>query len=632
VVRTVSTLPGLSINTSGGRNDLLVRGGGPSENLYIINNIEIPNINHFGTQGTGSGSLSFINLDLVKNVSFSTGGFSSQYGDKMSSVLNLDLTRGRSDRFGGKALISATQYGLNLEGPISSKGNFFGSARQSYLDLIFKSAGFAFIPVYTDFNFVANYDLTDKDKLFFVGLAAIDKVDRDQSTEENKIQNAGILDNTQNQYITGLNYRHLLKNGYTDLTFNFNVFKYRFSQIDELQQEYFNSQADEMEFSTKLQHFWAINKNINLITGINYKRVINDNETFFADSVYDRNGRKLPYYELGVNQQNIIKLKSNKYAAFVSLDWQPIETLNLNFGLRADYYAFLNEKFYYSPRFAVKYNINSNNSIKFSTGIYQQSPSNVWIVNPHNKDLKALKNNMQILGWDYLIRKDYRFAIETFYKNYSNLPTGIIPNVTDYIVINNTGGSYGGQEDDFQSFGYFDMVSTGKGKAYGLELIVQKKYSKTPFFSQISLSLIKSENTAGNGITYPNSYDQRFILNINGGYILNSKWEFSGKFRYFTGLPYTPTYKPSQNPVNAGYIQNLPEEYLSGRLASAHHLDLRVDRYFTFKSTTLIVFLDIQNIYNYQIPTKPRYDFWEDSISNTNAIGILPSIGISLEF
>ena len=73
VVRTISTLPGVAVNYTGGRNDILVRGGGPSENLYVINNIDVPNINHFGTQGTGSGSLSFINLDFVDNVSFSTG-------------------------------------------------------------------------------------------------------------------------------------------------------------------------------------------------------------------------------------------------------------------------------------------------------------------------------------------------------------------------------------------------------------------------------------------------------------------------------------------------------------------------------------------------------------------------------
>ena len=197
VVRTVSTLPGVAINASGGRNDLLVRGGGPSENLYIINNIEVPNINHFGTQGNSSGSLSFVNLDFVDNITFSTGGFKARYGDKMSSVLELKMTEGRNDRFGSKLLVSATQYGLNFEGPVTDRGNFIFSARQSYLDLIFKAAGLPFVPVYTDFNFLAHYDLSPRDKLFFLGLSAIDRVNRDQSSLENRVRNSALLDNTQ---------------------------------------------------------------------------------------------------------------------------------------------------------------------------------------------------------------------------------------------------------------------------------------------------------------------------------------------------------------------------------------------------------------------------------------------------
>ena len=103
VVRAVSTLPGISVVSGQGRNDLLVRGGGPSENLYVVNGMEVPNINHFGTQGFSSGSLSFINLDFVDNVDFSSGGFGVEYGDKLSSVMSLKLRSARPDRIGGKA-------------------------------------------------------------------------------------------------------------------------------------------------------------------------------------------------------------------------------------------------------------------------------------------------------------------------------------------------------------------------------------------------------------------------------------------------------------------------------------------------------------------------------------------------
>jgi hypothetical protein len=97
-------------------------------------------------------------------------------------------------------------------------------------------------------------------------------------------------------------------------------------------------------------------------------------------------------------------------------------------------------------------------------------------------------------------------------------------------------------------------------------------------------------------------------------------------------LPYTPVYRPSENPTNPGFIQNLPEEYLSARLDAGHHLDVRVERYFYWRNWTIILFLDIQNIYNNKIPLRPRYDFWDDDVVTSSEIAVLPTIGISWEF
>ncbi len=632
VVRTVSTLPGVAINTGGGRNDLLVRGGGPSENLYVINNIVVPNINHFSTQGTSSGSLSFINLDFVDNVSFSTGSFKARYGDKMSSVLNLTMAEGRSDRLGSKFMISATQFGLNLEGPVLENGNFIFSARRSYLDFIFRAAGLSFVPEYTDFNFLMHYDLTPNDKIFLLGLAAIDRVDRDLGTPEDRVDNASLMDNTQNQFITGVNYRHLMKHGYVDLTLNSNLYQYRFNQINKEGEEYFSSESDEQEFNIKLQHYWSISKSIGLLSGLSVKNIINDNSTSFADTIYNRSGNKVPASQLGYDQNVSENATARQFATFMELEWIPISTLTTNIGFRADYYTFINNSLYLAPRLSLKYKPFDQHSFRLSGGYYYQSPSYVWTVNEFNKNLNAMQNRMGVLGWDYLIRKDFRFSVEGYYKDYSDLPTGTIPGETDYIVQTNIGTGFGGREDDFRSFGYFDMVSEAKGEAYGVEILLQKKFSDIPCYGLVSLTYGKSEYVAGNGKTYPGQFDQRFIFNLSGGYIFNSKWEISAKFRYFTGVPFTPVYHPSENPINPGSIQNLPEEYLSDRLNPGHHFDIRVDRYFNFKNWTLIAFIDIQNIYNYQIPQRPRYDFWEDEIIKSDAIAILPSIGISAEF
>lgn len=632
VVRTVSTLPGIAINNTGGRNDLLVRGGGPSENLFVINNIEVPNINHFGTQGFTSGSLSFVNLDFVDNITFSAGGFGARYGDKMSSLLRLEMSEGRSDRIGGKLLVSATQYGLNLEGPVSENGNFIFSARQSYLDIIFRAAGLPFVPVYTDFNLILNYDLSERDKLFFIGLGAINRVERDQSNAENRVFNAGILDNTQNQWISGINYRRLLDNGYLDATFNTNFNQFRFGQVDENEIEYFNSKADETEINGKLQLYKALSKSIGLKSGISSKYIINDNATVFADTIYDRSGNRIPVASLGVEPVNKTNTALQKHAFFTEIDWLATPKLTVNAGFRFDYYAFLNTSLYPAPRLNLKYQLNDRLALKASSGVFYQSPSYVWIVNENNASLKAMRNFMNIAGIDYLIQDDLRMTFETFYKDYSDLPTGNIPGVNDYLVLTNTGTGFGGREDDFQSFGYFDLFSRASGYAYGFEWLLQKKYSEVPCYGQISLSYGKSEYTAGNGRVYPGQFDQRFIFNFSGGYKFNERWEISTKYRVFTGVPYSPVYRPFENPENPGFIQNLPEEYLTERLPTQGIWDFRVDRYYTFDSWRLVMFLDIQNVLNTKLISRPTYDFWEKEVVDSGDIGILPSIGISAEF
>jgi len=632
VVRTVSTLPGVAVVTYGGRNDLLVRGGGPSENLYTINNIEVPNINHFGTQGTGSGSLSFINLDFVENVTFSTGGFSARYGDKMSSTLALDMAQGRNDKFGSKLLISATQFGFNLEGPLTNQGNFIFSARKSYLDLIFRAAGLAFVPEYTDYNLITNFKLSDKEELFIIGLAAIDRVDRDLSTEENRVTNAGIMDNSQNLYITGINYRRLLDTGYLDLTLNANFFDYKFSQVDENGEKYFQSDAEEKEFGLKAQRFIGLSKGIGLLGGFSARLVATTNQTAFADTIYDRSGNKVTPESLGLPSQIDIDESGIKASAFLDLDWKLSPYLTLNFGTRVDYYKFLEDPYYFSPRFTARFNVNDKLSFKTSLGRYYQSPSYVWMVSEENRNLKALQNNMAIIGAEYLIQDDLRVSVETFFKRYRDLPTGTTPDVNDYLVITNTGTGYGGQEDEFQSFGYFPMVSTATGTAYGFEWLLQKKFSSVPCYGQLSFAYSKGEFIAGNGLTYPGQYDQRIIFNISGGYMFNEKWEISTKYRYYTGAPYTSVYVPSENPVNPGYIQNLPEEYLSERLVAQGILDFRADRFFNFSNWRLVVFVDIQNVLNQKIAVKPTYNFWTEEVESSGSIGILPSIGISAEF
>ncbi len=632
VIQTVATLPGVAVRGSGGRNDLLVRGGGPSENIYVVNGMEAPNINHFSTQGASGGALSFVNLDFVDNVSFSSGGFAARYGDKMSSVTNLTTRPGRTDRIGGKALISASQYGANVEGPLGKNGDFIVSARRSYLDLLFKALGLGFIPNYTDFNILGNYEITPKDRIRILSLVAIDYVEKNNDKRENRIFNSTLLDNEQYISISGINYVRTQPNGYWDITANTNVTAYRFAQSDTNLVKYFSSDSREIEYVAKVQRYWILNKGLGLLTGFDNKWIHTKNNTQFGSTIIDREGNSIPIDSLGIAPQTKNSPSFRKFSAFTEADWVITKKIEFNLGVRLDHFSYLDRRNYIAPRVTAKYSFTEKWNSKLSIGRYYQSPSYVWVANPANRALKALANDMLIGGSDYTIKPDTKIGVEAYYKRYRDLPSGTTRGVDDYFVTTATGTGFGGREDNFASFGYATLKSSGSGRAFGLEILLQKKFSDTPYYGQMSVTIGKSELTAANGKSYPNPFDQRFILNIGGGYKFNNRWEVSGKFRYFTGSPYTPTYRPSDNPKNTTTTQNLPDEYLSKRLPAGHHLDLRVDRFFNYNQWRLIVFADVQNVYGYKQYTIPSYDFSKDQVNKREELGIFPSIGISAEF
>ncbi len=613
VVRALSILPGVA-QASAGRNDLVVRGGAPSENLYLVDGFVIPNINHFGTQGATGGPISYINLDFVRETSFSSGGFPVNYGNKLSSVLSIDLRNGRSDRIGGKATISASEFGLDLEGPISDKSSFIFSLRRSYLDFIFNAAGFNFVPEYYDALSKATFNVDSKNQLSVIFLGALDYVNFNNSTSDNLYQNSKILGSNQNNYFVGVSFQHLFDNGFYNLRLSRNYSYYDSYQNDTLLNPIFSDKSGEGYNELKVDAVIKISKSSEIDFGGTAD--LND----FSANI------KLPYFISSFGDTllpasiNTIKTYSSfgLYTEFSSIS---LDRFNFSFGIRGDYYGEINDKFYISPRLSAKYNLNDISNINFSIGMYRQSPSYIWLVaNPINKNLKAILVDQYILGYQHVLREDTRLKIEAFYKNYKDYPASI---TRPYLVLANTGAGFGGSQDNFASFGLDPLISNGFGNARGLELSVQKKDSKIPYYGIFSLTYSKTVFTPLNGVQSLGSYDQTWILNLTGGYIFNNEWEASFKFRYATGNPYT-TYNSSglQSVVN----------YNIERFPALHSLDIRVDKRWNLNKWALITYLDIQNIYNHRNMASISWDYRTNSLDKSKAIGILPSIGISAEF
>lgn len=611
VVRAVSILPGVA-QPSGGRNDLIVRGGAPSENLYLIDGLEIPNINHFGTQGAGGGPLSYINLNFVESTTFSTGGFGARYGDRLSSVLTLDLRDGRKDRWGGLATLSASQFGLDIEGPTGKNGSTYFSARRSYLDFIFKANGFGFVPEYWDFLTKTRQKLGKQDEISLIAVGAIDRTRFFNDTEEKRTGNAQILGNSQNQANAALSWKHLFRRGFTRLTLGEVYTDYTFQQSDTAGLPVFGSDARESITSLTFTADYNFSPRTELSGGMQIRLA------------KIRNALLLPPFqdEFGtlISANSDFDDTTWKSAAWFQVTHR-FPLFDMGLGARADYFDLIDNPWAVSPRLTLKYKLTESTRLITSVGRYHQAPSYVWVMSlPENRRLDHIRADQLIFGAERILREDTQLTLEAYWKTYDRYPAS---QIRPWLVMSNTGSGFGGSQEGFASFGVDPLVSEGTGKARGVELFVQKKLSESPFYGTFSLSWNESEFTALDGISRPGSYDQRWILNLGGGTVFGPALELSFKYRFFTGRPYTP--------YNTDFTRSV-DLYNSARLDNGQFLDLRVDRRWYFENRELIAFVDVQNVFNRLFPNVPQYNQYTGELEDQDGIGILPTIGLSFMF
>jgi len=614
VIRATALLPGVGV-TQAGRNDLLVRGGAPFENLFVVDNIEVPNINHFGSQGSSGGPLSLINIDFVKNVSFSAGAFGSRYGDKVSSITNITLRNGNQERFTTKAVLSATGFGVNLEGPINQNSNYMFSARRSYLDWIFKAAGFAFIPQYWDFQGKIFYRLDEKNTLSFLTIAALDDVILNNENDDNIYKNSQVAIPNQKQYFSGLTWQHLLGNGFLTATFGHNLTKFSTYQNDSLDVQIFKNFSKENEIVFKTDVDFMISPHLEFMLGNQIK--------WSPDLDYDV---YIPGY-LRLDNNNIpTELKTDTtLSVFKNSTYGSLTTSfgsnKITLGARLDYYDFLQNKFYFSPRASYIHQFNPVSALILSLGRYYQSPSYVWLIGAPNQNLKPIQSDQIVLGYEHTLREDLKIQVETYYKWYDNYPARVF---RPQAVLSPSGF------DDLTSdipFGLEPLTSIGTGVSRGVEIFVQKKLSELPLYGLLSISISETKFKSIEGKERAGSFDARFISNLVIGYRFNQEWELSGKFRYSTGIPTTPFITEGEKIGQRDYSQYNEGE----RLPDFHALDIRLDKRWNFSSFDLVTYIDIQNIYGRKNVNGIRWDSRTQDIKIQDSIGLLPSIGISFE-
>lgn len=595
ISKVVQNYPGVAFSPIGYRNDLIVRGGGPSENRFYLDGVEIPNINHFSTQGASGGPVGLIDADLIRSVKFYSGAFPADKGNALSSVLDFSLRDGDMERNSLKATLGASEVSLSSNGHIGNKTSYLVSVRQSYLQALFKILGLPFLPAYTDASFKIKTRFDSHNELTLLGLGGIDrmKLNLGIEGEDAEYMLSYLPEINQETYTVGGVYRHysqrhvqsiILSQSYLN---NRNV-KYR--DNDESSEENLTLRLGSIEQETKLRmentSSWSVWK-VKAGFDLNYSRYkSNEYHKVFANAL-----REYDYHT---------DLSLWRWGMFASVDYAaPDKSFTASMGVRTDgnnYSDKMKELWrQLSPRLSVSYRLIEGLTLSGHVGLYYQLPSYTALgfkgeegeyVNRH---LDYISVSQESLGLSWTPNENMELSVEGFYKLYGHMPFSL----SDQIPLSCKGNDYG-------TIGNEALSSEAKGRSYGVELMFKWLLIQKLNLSS-SLTIFKSEFKDGEQGGYvPSAWDNRFILNMSGTYNFPKHWSLGAKVSCIGGSPYTPYDVEKSSLVEAWNVQGRAyydySRYNQERLPVFGQLDVRVDKTFYLKKCMLGFYLDIQNI------------------------------------
>lgn len=595
ISKVVQNYPGVAFSPIGYRNDLIVRGGGPSENRFYLDGVEIPNINHFSTQGASGGPVGLIDADLIRSVKFYSGAFPADKGNVLSSVLDFSLRDGDMERNSLKATLGASEVSLSSNGHLGKKTSYLVSVRQSYLQALFKVLGLPFLPAYTDASFKLKTRFDSHNELTLLGLGGLDrmKLNLGIEGEDAEYMLSYLPKIEQETYTVGGVYRHytpihvqtiVLSQSYLN---NRNI-KYR--NNDESSEDNLTLHLGSVEQETKLRmentSSWSVWK-VKAGFDLNYSRYKSDEyRKIFADALREYN-----YHT---------DLSLWRWGLFASIDYAaPDKSFTASIGVRTDgnnYSDKMKELWrQLSPRLSVSYRLAGGLFLSGHVGLYYQLPSYTALGfkgeagNYVNKHLDYISVSQESVGLSWTPNENMEFSVEGFYKLYGNMPFSL----SDQIPLSCKGNDYG-------TIGNEALSSQAKGRSYGAELMFKWLLTQKMNLSS-SLTIFKSEFKDGKQGSYvPSAWDNRFILNVSGTYNFPKHWSLGAKVSCIGGSPYTPYDEAKSSLVEAWDVQGRAyydySRYNQERLPVFGQLDVRVDKTFYLKKCMLGFYLDIQNI------------------------------------
>ncbi|MEI6408023.1 MAG: TonB-dependent receptor [Bacteroidota bacterium] len=621
ISQVITTLPGVGGTAAGGafRNDLVIRGGGPSENVYYLDGMEIPVINHFATQGAAGGPTGILNVSFIEDATLSTSAFNARYDNPLSAVLQLRQRDGNPDKFQGNFRLSGTEVALTGEGPLGKKTTFLASARRSYLQLLFKALNLPIRPDYWDFQYKITHKINAKTTFTMLGVGAIDDfyfAVPKEATAENVYIFSSNPRIKQWNYTQGFALKHLINNGFWNLTFSRNMFD---NQLDKFRDNIDGQQKDEskrtlgvksQEIENKLR--FDVNKyagdwKFSFGAGLQYVKYNNNSYTQLRPQLIDSNGVVV---QPAIEFRFKTAIDFFKFGLFGQVNRTFFnERLSLSAGVRADGNSFASDGANLlntlSPRLSASLGLAPKWKLNASIGRYYKiAPYTILGYRDErntlvNKDLPYLRADHYVAGLEYVPTPTLRITLEGFYKKYANYPVSSFTGIS----LANLGGGYG-------ILGNEKVTGNGKGETYGLELFVQQKLWKNFFFVG-SYTYFYSRFSGNDQKLVASSWDNRNLIALTLGKKFRRNWELGVKWRYQGGAPYTPFDEEASRrnylTVGEGILDY--SRLNTKRLDNFNQLDIRIDKKWNFRRTTLDVYIDVTNVLSRANPSFPSYTF-----------------------
>ena len=611
ISRIINTLPSVA-SVGENRQDMMVRGGGPTENGFIIDNIPIPSVSHFKqADGRSNGPVGLINSDMVENLDFFSNGFSSKYGNKLSSFGDITYRSGNRENIEGEGFVGVGGLGFLIEGPLSDRSTYIASYRMSYLDLLANAINASGgMPSYNDFQAKLEFrpNIYNTFSILMVNGGSVYDRNIDGAIDVGETE-YGKLKNDQNTI--GVNYKHIWNNrAYTNTSIS-NSTK--------------NSDAHFLNINTEKTVFNIIeNTDIKNLRQVNHLKLGPGSKMEFGfdaevnETYYDYY-RKLTKSEFFINEIAFDRVvKTTNYATFLTLKQNLFSRLIFSTGFRLDHndYEKIN---LWSPRINLDYEIiRGKTNIVFNAGVYNQNPPPIYIANDASNKLKSVNAYQHSLSLEHMITPSTKLSVSAYQKEYANSP--ILPDAT---LHNDPTFLF----DELRM--YNGITSSGTALSDGLEILIQKKKVEN-FYGLVGGSIFNSTFTDYNGIKRNRNHNYRYIFNIVGGYRPNTDWEISIRWSYFGGRPYTPI------DLNGSVLADEQILYLDDfnedRTPDYHSLFIHYEKRYNLKRSNLVLFFEVWNTYNRENIETYFYSRVNNNIGKIVYFSTIPVVGLGIEF